>query len=616
MTSSLTFIGRYQIIEPINNGDTATIYQARDPKFDRDVAIKLLDTAVITNHAEREHFERQARLIAKLEHPAIVPIYDFGQYQQRPYMVMRLMEGHNLDHRLQQKPLSIPNITTIINHLAAALDTAHKQNIIHGELKPSNILLDEESYPYLTDFSLLKTINPHQIVTTVNLTKKHLTQNAAYASPEQIEALPVDNRTDVYALGIILFQALTGHLPYYDKNPTIMLTKHLSDPIPNLHQYRSDIPLGYQFIINKALAKQPEARFSTATHFADALEQLLTGEEAPPTAALPITPPPPPSPPPTTPKQHVDTLVLPPPELQAPSPPPTPANKYEFLISFVATLTLIPLLGLLLWALIGQRLPPPPTTIAELTATPATPSNFTNNLTNSRTQDATGNKATNTPAPPTPIPPFPPKTVDAPFLTSPLTIDADDSDWPLMPAALTNIPTQTDETQPPNAASASWRLAWDNTHLYIFVIVNDTLHQPASTTDDLAAGDSLELYFDLNRGDNFESGVNADDFRLVISAADFNTSTTRLFQGRNGNFTIPISPTITLNTQPTDTGYQLEAQIEWANFDHTPLNNQPLGLTLLLNDHNAPTTPPQTKSNITTGFNRRFPQTWGTLTLR
>jgi len=263
--------GRYEVIEEIGRGGMATVYKALDPRFDREVAVKVLPPAFLHDPNFRARFEREARVVAALEHPAIVPVYDYGEENGQPYLVMQYMEGGSLAQRVKDLgALTIPEATRILKRIGAALDAAHRKGIIHRDLKPANILFDKAGDPFLTDFGIAKLAEG-----TVSLTGSGIIGTPAYMSPEQVQGdKAIDGRSDIYSLGIILFQVLTGVLPYQGDTPMRQLYKHVSDPIPSIQASRKDLPGGADTLIQRALAKAPHDRYQTASDLVRDLEGI------------------------------------------------------------------------------------------------------------------------------------------------------------------------------------------------------------------------------------------------------------------------------------------------------------------------------------------------------
>lgn len=279
-------IGRYVIKKEIGQGGMATVYLASDPRFERDVAIKVLPPHFLHDIRFRARFEREARIVAGLQHPAIVPVYDFGEDQGQPYLVMALMTGGSLEERLREGPLSLTEIERIIGRLAPGLDAAHKRGVVHRDLKPANILFDQWDEPYLTDFGIVKLTEADATMLT---TTGGIIGTPAYMSPEQVQGAEIDGRSDIYALGVILFQMLTRQLPYNATTPIGLAYKHVIEPIPQLQLLKSDLPAGYQAVVDKAMAKQPEDRYQTAGEMAKDLHRVVYGTE--PQITMPVIPP-------------------------------------------------------------------------------------------------------------------------------------------------------------------------------------------------------------------------------------------------------------------------------------------------------------------------------------
>jgi len=265
--------GRYEIKAEIGRGGMATVYHAYDPRFEREVALKVLPSEMLHDPQFRTRFDREAKTIAMLEHPAIVPVYDFGEQDGQPYFVMRYMTGGSLSDRLKKGPLSIPEAARILEHIAPALDEAHAKGIIHRDLKPGNILFDQYNEPYVSDFGIAKLSE-----TQTNVTGSAIVGTPAYMSPEQAQGEGIDGRSDIYGIGVILFEMLSGQQPYHGDTPMSVVVKHITDPVPHILDIRPDLPPGVEAIIEKAMAKDPNDRFQTVKALADALQAVARGE--------------------------------------------------------------------------------------------------------------------------------------------------------------------------------------------------------------------------------------------------------------------------------------------------------------------------------------------------
>jgi len=262
--------GRYLLKEEIERGGMATVFLAYDPKVDREVAIKVLPKEFLSDKTSHKRFQQEAETIARLDHPNIVPVYDYGEYDGQPYLVMRLMKGGNLKERLLQGAIPVEEALSILQSIAAALEKAHTNGIVHRDLKPDNILFDQFNTPFLSDFGIAKLAE-----TQHTLTGTGLMGTPQYSSPEQAHGDEmVDGRADIYALGIILFEMLTGELPYKADTPVQWMMKHLTEPMPNILTYNPSLPRGTQQVIARATAKKPADRYQTAVSFTEAAIQL------------------------------------------------------------------------------------------------------------------------------------------------------------------------------------------------------------------------------------------------------------------------------------------------------------------------------------------------------
>ena len=267
-------IGIYEVKSELGRGGMATVYRAYDPRFEREVAVKVLPSELL--HADpqfRLRFEREAKIIAQLEHSAIVPVYDVGEADGQPYFVMRYMTGGSLSDRIKAGGLTIEDASRILSTIAPALDEAHSNGIVHRDIKPSNILFDKRGNPYISDFGIAKLSQAQ----TGNVTGSAIIGTPAYMAPEQAQGTEVDGRADIYALGIILFEILTGKQPYEADTPMAVAIKHITDPVPHIRQTNPQLPESIDTIIQTAMAKDKTQRFSTAVEMTDALREAARG---------------------------------------------------------------------------------------------------------------------------------------------------------------------------------------------------------------------------------------------------------------------------------------------------------------------------------------------------
>ncbi len=276
-------VGRYKIITELGRGGMSTVYTAHDPMFNRDVAIKILPRELLHDPMFRARFDREAQTIATLEHPAIVPVYDYGEADGQPFFVMRLMTGGSLADSLNQGPLPLEEAVRIISIIAGALDEAHRQGIVHRDLKPGNILFDQHNDPFLADFGIAKLSEAG-----ATLTGNVIVGTPAYMSPEQGRGeKDIDGRSDVYSLGVILFEMLTGRIPFQADTPMGQIIKHMNSPIPEILTYRPELPPDIQVVINRAMHKRKFGRFNTAGEMAQTLQAVAAGKPVPVPQATP-----------------------------------------------------------------------------------------------------------------------------------------------------------------------------------------------------------------------------------------------------------------------------------------------------------------------------------------
>jgi serine/threonine protein kinase len=268
-------IGIYEVKSELGRGGMATVYRAYDPRFEREVAVKVLPSELL--HADpqfRLRFEREAKIIAQLEHSAIVPVYDVGEADGQPYFVMRYMNGGSLSDRIKAGGLTMDDASRILGAIAPGLDEAHSNGIVHRDIKPSNILFDKRGNPYISDFGIAKLSQAQ----SGNVTGSAIIGTPAYMAPEQAQGTEVDGRADIYALGIILFEILTGKQPYEADTPMAVAIKHITDPVPHIRQTNPQLPESMDAIIQKAMAKDKTHRFSTAVEMTNALREAARGD--------------------------------------------------------------------------------------------------------------------------------------------------------------------------------------------------------------------------------------------------------------------------------------------------------------------------------------------------
>jgi serine/threonine-protein kinase len=275
---ALKKIGRYEIKGEIGTGGMSTVYQAYDPRFDREIAIKVLPSEFMHTSQFRERFEREARFIASLEHPAIVPVYDFGEESGMPYIIMRYMSGGSLADKLEKGPLPLSKVIQIFTRLAPALDAAHAKGIIHRDLKPGNILFDHYDNAFLSDFGIARLTHPKG----PTLTGGVIIGTPAYMSPERIQGdrKEIGSSSDLYSMGVILYHMLTGDVPYQSDNPAKIMIMHIMEPVPNVLDKNPYLPPAFEFVVKKSMAKSPTGRYATTVQMAEAIRMAAKNSPA------------------------------------------------------------------------------------------------------------------------------------------------------------------------------------------------------------------------------------------------------------------------------------------------------------------------------------------------
>lgn len=269
--------GPYRIVAPLGEGGMAAVYKAYQANMDRYVALKVLPRHFAHDPEFVARFEQEAKMLAKLTHPHILPVHDYGEVDGYTYIVMTFMESGTLINLLRGQLLDLDQIERIINQIGDALDYAHSQGVIHRDVKPSNVLVDERGNCMLVDFGIAKMVEG-----TAHLTRTGgIIGTPAYMSPEQGRGEPFDHRIDIYALGVILYEMTTGRVPYKAETPIAVLIKHINDPLPPPRALNPALPASIEQVILKAMAKKPEDRFATAAEMVAALATAVAKVDQP-----------------------------------------------------------------------------------------------------------------------------------------------------------------------------------------------------------------------------------------------------------------------------------------------------------------------------------------------
>jgi tRNA A-37 threonylcarbamoyl transferase component Bud32 len=266
-------VGPYKIIQYLGQGGMATIYRAQQVTLDRDVALKVIHPALKDDESFLLRFKREASIVAKLNHPNIVPVYDFGEFEGVSYIVMQYIEGQTLKDILADKKLGTKQILDIVRPVADALSYAHSRGVLHRDVKPSNILIDSEGNVYLVDFGLARIAQSNDST----LSHDMIIGSPQYISPEQGKGEEADDRSDLYSFAVVVYEMFTSHIPFAGDTPYSTILSHINDPLPPPRQFNAKINPAVEQVLVKALAKDRAQRFRSIREFMRALENAVRG---------------------------------------------------------------------------------------------------------------------------------------------------------------------------------------------------------------------------------------------------------------------------------------------------------------------------------------------------
>jgi eukaryotic-like serine/threonine-protein kinase len=290
---------RYELEELVGSGGMSSVYRARDRTLDRTVALKVLALQYTDDADHIERFSREARTVASLSHPNIVTLIDRGEHEGRRFIVFEYVEGDNLKRRIQKAgPAPVDEALRLVIQVARGLSYAHAQGLVHRDVKPQNVLLNGHGQAKVTDFGIARATDVQGVTQTGTVLG-----SSEYISPEQAQGREVDERTDVYSLGVVLYELLTGSVPFTGENFVAVAMRHINEPAPSVLERRPDVPLRVADAVDRALAKEPADRFPTMSAFGSELAACLddlrsadsaqTAVLAPPDRFAPVAAPPP-----------------------------------------------------------------------------------------------------------------------------------------------------------------------------------------------------------------------------------------------------------------------------------------------------------------------------------
>ncbi|HEV2470165.1 MAG TPA: protein kinase [Candidatus Sulfotelmatobacter sp.] len=288
-----TKIGQYEILSPLGAGSMGEVYRARDPRLERDVAIKVLPDLASLDPERLIRFEQEAKAAAALNHPNILAVYQMGTYLNMPYLVSELLEGKTLTETIRRGPLSLRKVIDYGAQIAHGLAAAHAKGIIHRDLKPDNLFVTKDGRIKILDFGLAKLIQPKQTIASVAATitlPGMALGTVGYMAPEQIRGLHIDQRSDIFALGSILYELVTGKQSFGKPTSADTISAILNEELPSFAQLSPDTPAALERVIRRCLEKDPSLRFQSASDLAFALEALLDPALAAPSGAHPLVP--------------------------------------------------------------------------------------------------------------------------------------------------------------------------------------------------------------------------------------------------------------------------------------------------------------------------------------
>ncbi len=614
-------LGKYQIETLVGRGGMAAVYRAHDTVLNRSVAIKVLEPALAIDPTAVERFRREAVTAANLEHQSIVRVFDVQEEGGLHFIAMRYVQGTTLRNILRDNgPLPLDAIVNILKPVAAALHYAHQRGVIHRDVKPGNILVEPDGTVLLTDFGIARAADSSQVALTAT---GQVMGTADYLAPEQISGRPADPRSDIYSLGVVLYEMLTGVTPFAGETTASILYRQVHDrPVP-LRSINPRLPAELQPIIDRVLAKNPTSRYADPMDLARNLEETagwlppgspwLMGRSGQATIAVSnnskrpsgsLYPPPgiaqgrpaPAMRPQTGPLPYVEEIS----ESHQPQRVIMPSNMgRRSRLALVVALLLIVAGGIVLAMAAGIFPAPGAGPQQQSRFQPPGPSAYTGSLRKGNGPD-----------------------MHIPKALVPPTIDGDLADWAGSspnPFPAQYVTLNRNNWKGPADLSADLYLAWDADNFYIGAVVTDDVHMQLPTTrgDSLWKGDDLEVWFDTDlQGDFTAHQGDADDYQLGLSPGNFAAL------GPEAWFWNPTKSTersktvrVAAQRRTPNNGYTLEAAVPWATLGNfRPQPGQTIGFAASAGDNDQPNKAVQEKMTSTAPTLRyKEPPTFGNL---
>lgn len=579
-------VDQFYITSLIARGGMAELYLAQDVKLKRQVALKILSPQMAADYNATARFRREAETVARLNHAHIVQIYSTGETaDKRPFLAMEYVAGGSLQKYLahlstQNRKLAVSDALSITRQMAEALEVAHQAGIVHRDLKPSNILLRSNGAAVLTDLGIAA------VQTESSLTQPGTVVGTPhYMSPEQARGQKIDGRSDLYALGIILYEMLAGMTPFSGDSPLAILHQQVNEPPPPLDAKRTNLSQVTCQVVEKCLQKDPVNRLQTAADLIVALDHALNVERGETPVAQPVAP---------------QTVV----EVAS----ETGQKRPLWLIGGIVFVIIFLLLcggGYFivsnLWGNLSPPdnggLPAPPTLIVVETAVAET--------TRAPLETAVPHISADVVAPQLPVPP---------------TIDGDLAEWAgMVPYLSTHLVYTAPSWDGSEDLAAAWQVGWDADNLYLAVTVVDDIHVQTQTGNQIFKGDNVDLQLDVDRAGDWGSKLNADDYQINLSPgnfADLPPSAFRFAATADGSSIDAPRHGIQVAAQQQADGYTLEAAVPWRDLNVTPTVGLILGAAFNASDNDTPGTAVQ-EYFLSNSASRKWsePATWGTLTL-